>query len=69
MLKQFLKSCGPWVGTHVKAVHEELYPMEGTLCSGAVEKFEEEGVSEKCYGLTASPIPHPPGTAQQWGKR
>jgi len=52
MLEQFMKNCILWEGPH----------------AGAGDEREEEGVAEtKCYGLTATSIPHPP--ALQEGRR
>lgn len=53
MLKQFVKDCLPWVGTHARGG----------------EEHEEEGAAEKmCDELTATPVPHASATMEEGGR-
>ncbi|KAK4807231.1 LOW QUALITY PROTEIN: hypothetical protein QYF61_024351 [Mycteria americana] len=60
----FLKDCILWEGPMLEKVVKDCLLWEGPH-AGAREEREEEGVTEmKCYGLTATPIPHPPCAAR-----
>jgi len=68
MLEQFFKNCSPWEGPMLEQFMKECIPWEGPH-AGAGEKSEEEGtIKTKCYGLTATAIPHPTCTAHK-GRR